>query len=684
MRFSLRWKLTLAVGVPVACIAAATTWIGHVRLREVAFEQTRAQAEERAATLASTFDARLTALAQVARSSAAFLSAHPGLSEAQLYALAESNVRQNELIYGSCIAFVRDPRRGLLAPYVYRGEEALRLGARGLPLRRLDVKNAYDYTTWDWFDLPRQTGEALWTEPYEDKGAGEIFMCTFAAPFFHNGDFAGVATVDLPLEALQSFPGVRARLGQDGAFLILSRGGVIISSTDEGAIGRIRAQDFARSQGRPDLERLVRRMLAGENGTETIPAFGQSPGTGASVRGDVFFYFAPIPSTRWSFVAGIPEAEIMAPVFARLRERAAWAGIASLAAVGFAVLLGSWIIRPVSRLSEAVKRLAEGDLDARAQSVDARDEIGDLARAFNAMVGQLRAHIEALTRETAALEAVESELRVARSIQESLLPRVFPPFPDRAEFDLFAVNAPARHVAGDFFDFFFIDERRLVLVIADVSGKGAPAAVFMAVARTVLRDLARAAPSVDRGPGALLTDANRILLENNTFGMFVTVWLGIYDTATGELRYANAGHPSPYLITGGVVSAFGESTGPILGILEDIVYDERAEKLLPDTLLVFFTDGVHEARRRPTRMSILAGGAPAVPAGAGTRPLVPDADEFFGLPRLERLLAAVARSSGDPHSLVERLCARVVEDTDRFQANERVDDVTVMAFRRAL
>lgn len=281
----------------------------------------------------------------------------------------------------------------------------------------------------------------------------------------------------------------------------------------------------------------------------------------------------------------------------------------------------------------------------------AQDEIGELARAFNTMVGQLREQVAALTAQTKARESVESELRIAREIQRSLLPRTFPPFPHRKEFDLHAYNGAARRVGGDFYDFFFLPDGRLALVIGDVCGKGVPAALFMAVARTVVRNLALSG----RSPDELLTEANRILLADNTQGLFVTLIVAFYDPATGAVTYGNGGHPRPLVVgngngSGAACRAFGRVTGTIVGALENQSWGTAEERVAPGEAVVMFTDGVPDARR---------------PGGA-----------LFGEERLAELLSDLA---GEP---VDRLCQRVVARLDEYAASDWPDDVTLLVLRR--
>ena len=304
------------------------------------------------------------------------------------------------------------------------------------------------------------------------------------------------------------------------------------------------------------------------------------------------------------------------------------------------------ITKPIERLAQAVRRMAQGDLDARVD-IKSRDEIGEFAQAFNGMLDDLKKHIDALTRETAAREAVESELRVARSIQASLLPRVFPPYPDREEFDLHALNISAKEVAGDFFDYFFVNKDVLAIVMADVSGKGVPAALFMAVTRTLIKNLATS----DLPPRDVIIRANRILLEDNDRGMFVTLFLGYYDTRTGELTYVNAGHNPPYRVSAsGALECFGKASGPPLGVFDLLSYEEQRITLDIGELLVLYTDGVTEAQ---------------APNG-----------EMLEEEGLEELLKANASQP------VGKVCAVIVERVEEFQEGILHDDVTILALRR--
>ncbi len=313
---------------------------------------------------------------------------------------------------------------------------------------------------------------------------------------------------------------------------------------------------------------------------------------------------------------------------------------------GLGLILASRISRPIRRLRDAVEKLGEGDFSVEVPSGGAT-ETAELSRAFNRLGGRLQEYMENLKQEVSAREAVESEVRIARQIQESLLPHSFPPFPDRREFDLFAVNLAAKEVAGDFYDFFLVDEDRLALVIADVSGKGIPAALFMAVSRTVLKNICVR----ETDPGRALTEANRAIAQDNEACMFVTLILGFYRISTGEFIFANAGHDDLLLVGGdGEIEPFGTMNGVALGIVEDRVYTSGKKVIAPGQALVFYTDGVTEA----------------------TSP----ENKLFGRPRLEKLIGETARLPA------REICDRIMEAVTEFQQGKQFDDVTVMVLKR--
>ena len=268
---------------------------------------------------------------------------------------------------------------------------------------------------------------------------------------------------------------------------------------------------------------------------------------------------------------------------------------------------------------------------------------------FEVTVNKTRKAVEEIRQGTQAKEqltALQHELSVASRIQQSILPRKFPPYPDRKEFTIFASMTPAREVGGDFYDFFFIDQNRLGFVIGDVSGKGVPAAIFMAVSRTLLRATAMQGISA----GECLGYVNSVLCRQSDPSMFVTIFYGILHTNTGALEYSVGGHNPPYLLlSSGEVKPL-EGNGVIVGILERAEYATSKVQLTPGDAIFLFTDGVPEAENSKQ-------------------------DEFSEA-SLQEVLERVKESS------VEEIVREVFAEVRTFSAGApQHDDVTAMALR---
>jgi sigma-B regulation protein RsbU (phosphoserine phosphatase) len=216
----------------------------------------------------------------------------------------------------------------------------------------------------------------------------------------------------------------------------------------------------------------------------------------------------------------------------------------------------------------------------------------DPALGINLIQLAIKRLMENLKVETEARERINTELRIARDIQSSMLPRTFPPFPRRPEFEIFAMMEPAKEVGGDFYDFFFVDENRLCVLVGDVSSKGVPAALFMAISKALLKSEAlRGYPATE-----ILARVNNLICPDNPECMFVTVFCLIFNATTGEAECCSAGHNPPLLCTSdGAVEYLDSPQGMVVGFRENLVYHSRTIRLKPGELLLLYTDGVTEA-----------------------------------------------------------------------------------------
>lgn len=271
-------------------------------------------------------------------------------------------------------------------------------------------------------------------------------------------------------------------------------------------------------------------------------------------------------------------------------------------AIAFLWYVEKNITTPVERLSYLTELYAKQEHDhdkslARllrqlADTIPKGDEIGALAVSFRNMMDEIDDYMVNLAAVTADKERIATELNVATQIQASMLPCIFPAFPERGEFDIYASMMPAKEVGGDFYDFFLVDQDHLAVVVADVSGKGVPAALFMVIAKTLIKNQAQQG----RTPAEIFTSVNNQLCENNEAGLFVTSWMGILDINTGEFTYVNAGHNPPLLMrAGGEFEYLRSRPGFVLAGMEGIRYRQTTMNLGEGDVLYLYTDGVTEA-----------------------------------------------------------------------------------------
>ena len=325
----------------------------------------------------------------------------------------------------------------------------------------------------------------------------------------------------------------------------------------------------------------------------------------------------------------------------------AFVSLTLLVVVGQSLYLHRALLRPLKQISEEATRFSEENVTTGRklqETVRSRDEIGLLAASIDNMEEQIQRNVENLTRITAEKERISTELSLATRIQAAMLPSIFPPFPERTDFDIYASMDPAKEVGGDFYDFFLVDDDHLCMVMADVSGKGVPAALFMMASKIILQSVAM----LGRSPAEILTKTNEAICSNNEAHMFVTVWLGILEISTGRLTASNAGHEYPVLKRpGGRFELFKDKHGFVLGGMDGMVYREYELQLEPGSKLFLYTDGVPEAT---------------------------DAEnELFGK---ERMLAAL---NEEPDGTPEQLLKNVRRSVDAFVKNaEQFDDLTML------
>ena len=248
---------------------------------------------------------------------------------------------------------------------------------------------------------------------------------------------------------------------------------------------------------------------------------------------------------------------------------------------------------PILAVTDEAKRFADSNTPSdKLSAINKNDEIGVLAKAVGKMETDIVEYVENLTMVTAEKERIGAELSIATQIQADMLPRIFPAFPDKPEFDIYATMNPAKEVGGDFYDYFMVDESHLAIVMADVSGKGVPAALFMVIGKTLIKDHTQPG----RDLGEVFTEVNDLLCESNSEGLFITAFEGVLDLVSGEFTFVNAGHEIPFICKkDGSYEPYKIRAGFVLAGMEGIRYKCGTMQLSPGDRLFQYTDAVTEA-----------------------------------------------------------------------------------------
>lgn len=506
-----------------------------------------------------------------------------------------------------------------------------------------------DRRTRPWYLGAAETGDTFWTPIYVDALSGNMTITCSAPVYDKDGRLMGVIASDILLDPL-----IERILTSDTEMF------QYIFLTDENGepfVGSIPGQQLADFVGEDKYERVLQAMLDQEKGAgifeedEVMTGFSLIPATGWRIG--IVLDYGQITAPKQQLVQTITDSNTAFQTY--LSDKILFSVLLSIAVALLVILLVLFvasrisrsITRPVEILTRGVEQISSGNLE---QSIELHsgDEIEILAAAFNKMTKDLKEYIENLATVTAERERIATELDLATKIQSGMLPSIFPALPDREDIDLYAAMIPAKEVGGDFYDFFLIDDDHLGLVIADVSGKGIGAALFMVIAKTLLKNAAQQGLS----PKEVLAAVNHQLAQNNDENMFVTVFIGILNIATGQLAYASAGHNPPYIIKAdGTIWRVPVEPALMLAVYDDIVYGEQELQLEMGWRLVLYTDGVTEAMNQ---------------SGA-----------LYGDDRFEAALRLAA--AGSAHDTLNH----IYESVRAFEAGaEATDDLTMLVIQR--
>jgi phosphoserine phosphatase RsbU/P len=566
----------------------------------------------------------------------AILLNYSEITDDNLNAYMRQIVMYNPEIFACCVAYEPGiiPGKTKYAPYYYKKNGVI--SYLNLP----DINYEYQYR--DWYQVPKMLDRPMWSEPYYDEGASNIVMSTYSVPFYRlqNGKkiFQGIVAVDVSLDWLQKIMS-SLYIGSGGYALIISRKGTFVTHPDSRIVMNTSIFSEAEETKSKSLRDIGRKMIHGETGMGLFKE--------VNVKEKSWIFYSPLPSNKWSMGIVLPERVVMKDLM-KLTQFLILAGIAGIVfLIIIIILVTRRIIKPLNKLALSVDYIAKGNFDTILPIVQTNDEIGILSESFYNMQIALKSYIQNLMETTAAREKIESELKIAHDIQMNIVPRTFPPFPDRTELEIYALLEPARAVGGDWYDYFFTNEDHICFAIGDVSGKGVPAAILMAVIRTYLRAKATSLVNVEDIMSAINVEASL----NNVYLMFATIFIGILNVKTGMLYYCNASHNPPYILhSEGEITRITDMHGVAVGIFEDKRYTSDRMQLNPGDAVVLYTDGITEAMN--------------------------ENEDLFGYSNLEKILQSLILN--DAKTIVENVREEVRNFTNQ---EEQADDITIEVIR---
>jgi len=625
VKHNLSTRLIVRVGIPAALLFVAVIFVASQQTFRRVVQQTERSSRTLARHDAARLEIDLSRATKIPEMLALGIETGAYDTGPKVESYLRSVVARNREIYGSCVAFEPhgfSPEKQYYAPYFYWMDGEPEFAQLGTP--------EYDYFKWEWYRAAKEAGRPRWSEPYFDEGGGNAVMTTYSVPFRREGNIWGIATIDIALSQLIK----RAEsitVGTTGYAFIVSRQGRFLAYPDKSKVMRSTIHEV-----NPEL---ARRMTAGDDGFLRT----QEPVS----RRNAWVAFVPVHGGEFSLAIVYPQRELIAEAL-RLQIELLVLGLIGLVVMFVTIIfIARSISRPIANLAHAAQQVAAGELDHKLETDTPIDEVRHLTFAFNKMTRDLRMRMEELRYTTTVKERLEGELSGARAIQMSLVPKRFPAFPDHSEIDVHAVLRPAREVGGDFYDFYFLDEERLCILLGDVSGKGIPAALFMAVTKTLLKANSSGALAASE----IVGNVNHELCADSETGMFVTLLFAVLDIRTGEVEVCNAGHVAPLVLTAaGQVEPIQGPAGPALGLISEMEYPVVRRRLSPGDTLFFYTDGVTEA-------------------------LDPERN-FYSASRLKLALTST------PAESAEHLTGRVVQDVRAFCGErEQSDDISVLAVR---
>ena len=568
-------RLSLWVTLAVAVVLVVTAAVTNVLVRDGILREEKLRAGSTLDNVEQRIDGVLIAVETAVKNHVGEIGFFLHAPREEMYRITRQLLETNPAIVGSAIAFEPGyyPEQGRwFSPYSWREGDSIRS-------KQLGTED-YLYHEMEWYTVPKQLNRDYWSEPYHDDGGGEMTMTTYSHPLYdEDGRFCGVVTADISLDWLSSMMD-SLNYYKDAYSFIIGRSGTFITHPNKNAVLNETVFSWAQAKGDTVLNSIGREMVAGQSDMRAVETerFGKS-----------FVFFQPVKHTGWS-MAIVCDSK----AFFKTANRTGFivAGIILLMLLLLTFILRYAVRRltkPLALFSRAVDEVAKGNLQAELPEVQTKDEMMHLHNSFSTMQKSLTRQMDELKAINEQKGRIEGELHVASAIQMGMLPKTFPTYPDRDDVQIFGSLVPAKAVGGDLFDFFIRDEK-LFFCIGDVSGKGVPASLVMAVTRSLFRTVSAHESMPDR----IVTNINESMADMNESNMFVTLFVGVLDLPTGRMRYCNAGHDAPLLIGSGVGHLPVESNIPI-AVMSGWKFVAQEVRIFTGTTIFLFTDGLTEA-----------------------------------------------------------------------------------------
>ncbi|MCR5707296.1 MAG: SpoIIE family protein phosphatase [Ruminococcus sp.] len=455
-----------------------------------------------------------------------------------------------------------------------------------------------------WYVSALEKGDIIFTGVERDAFNNSLSV-TCAAPVIVNGRTVAVVGTDITIENMDEFV---AETNSEAEFIfVINNDGQIIAVPENNGIFKLDESDNAedlRNSDNKELADFITNALKEPTGLETVTLNDK----------EYYLSSAPMKTVGWAVVSVVDKEmtqmstdqllteinRINTDSADKFRDGMSKLSMMSVVIIVLIIIVGSIsallvanrIVKPITAMTDNLTGKDGNGTFEMKEMYRTGDEIQVLAESFDKLSKDTVKYIENITEITKEKERIGTELSLATQIQVGMLPHIFPPFPHRHEIDIYAVMEPAREVGGDFYDFFLVDEDHLGLVMADVSGKGVPAALFMMISKAILKSNAM----LGQSPAEVLMKVNNLICANNQAEMFVTVWLGIFEISTGKLTAANAGHEYPALKRAdGSFELYKDKHGFVIGGMEDVRYKEYTIDMKKGDKLFLYTDGVPEA-----------------------------------------------------------------------------------------